>query len=288
MKALRRIGKSSESNLIEKQCFREIVSVENFQYILRRERDRADRANSVFSLVALDLHHPPDKHSKSCLIGAIRNHMRISDSVGWLNPASIGILLVDTPCTGGHSFLDRLLIAIPDMSPVIRECHVYTYPPDATIQEGEQIHYSQLQSFPARASLSPFERTSAGDITQQDGDRASDRALNELFAHRPTLWRRLAESILAALILMLISPLMIAIMISIKINSPGPALYRQTRVGHKGRPFQCYKFRSMELNVDTGIHDDYFQNLIHSDAPMKKLDNKGDPRVFPVGRLLRA
>ena len=49
-----------------------------------------------------------------------------------------------------------------------------------------------------------------------------------------------------------------------------------------------FKFRTMELNVETRSHELYFQQLIKADCPMTKLDVSGDPRIVPGGRILRA
>lgn len=49
-----------------------------------------------------------------------------------------------------------------------------------------------------------------------------------------------------------------------------------------------FKFRTMEVNVETRSHELYFQQLIKADCPMTKLDVSGDPRIVPGGRMLRA
>ena len=62
--------------------------------------------------------------------------------------------------------------------------------------------------------------------------------------------------------LLLFSPLMLATAIAIKITSPGPIIFKQSRFGMKGTRFQFYKFRSMYWNVDDKIHREYVTNLI--------------------------
>lgn len=84
------------------------------------------------------------------------------------------------------------------------------------------------------------------------------------------------------------SPIMIGIVALIKIVSPGPVLFKQTRVGLNGKRFQCLKFRTMRPNAATTSHTNHFAELIASDQPMTKLDKKGDPRVIPLGSILRA
>lgn len=78
-----------------------------------------------------------------------------------------------------------------------------------------------------------------------------------------------------ALILFTVSlPVVLLAGLVVKLTSPGPATYTQVRVGRNGRPFQIYKLRSMRHNCEAG-----------SGA---KWATKRDPRVTPVGRILRA
>jgi lipopolysaccharide/colanic/teichoic acid biosynthesis glycosyltransferase len=87
----------------------------------------------------------------------------------------------------------------------------------------------------------------------------------------------------SALLLVLLSPLMAVIAIAVKMASPGPALFSQTRVGKNGRPFWFYKFRTM---ID-GAHlqHDRVLSLNGRDGPALKIAN--DPRMHGVGPFLR-
>jgi lipopolysaccharide/colanic/teichoic acid biosynthesis glycosyltransferase len=82
--------------------------------------------------------------------------------------------------------------------------------------------------------------------------------------------------------------IIIFVSIWIKLVSPGPLLFRQERIGYKGRHFTIFKFRTMAVNVETGSHELHLQHLINSDSPMAKLDASGDPRIIFGGRILRA
>lgn len=86
----------------------------------------------------------------------------------------------------------------------------------------------------------------------------------------------------------LLMPLMMLIALIIRTVSAGPVLFKQERIGYRGGRFLCYKFRTMFVNADTGIHQGHLNQLMNSDAPMMKMDSKGDPRIITFGRLLRA
>jgi exopolysaccharide production protein ExoY len=71
-------------------------------------------------------------------------------------------------------------------------------------------------------------------------------------------------------------------------GSRGPVFFRQRRVGYKGREFGCFKFRTMQVDAETRLHREHFRQLICTEAPMTKLDVRSDPRLVPLGALLRA
>jgi sugar transferase (PEP-CTERM system associated) len=86
-------------------------------------------------------------------------------------------------------------------------------------------------------------------------------------------YQYLMNSLLAGIGLVLASPLMLLTALAVKLTSAGPVLYRQVRVGLNGAPFTLYKFRSMraDAEVDTGA----------------VWASKDDPRVTPVGKIIR-
>jgi putative colanic acid biosynthesis UDP-glucose lipid carrier transferase len=86
------------------------------------------------------------------------------------------------------------------------------------------------------------------------------------------LVKRLEDIVLSTLILILISPLLLAIAIGVKLSSPGPVIFRQRRYGLDGEDIVVYKFRSMRVMEDGGY------------VPQAR---KEDPRVTPFGAFLR-
>jgi lipopolysaccharide/colanic/teichoic acid biosynthesis glycosyltransferase len=100
--------------------------------------------------------------------------------------------------------------------------------------------------------------------------------------------KRLLDVALAGAALVLLSPIWLAIGILIRVTSPGPALYRSTVIGKDGRRFTYYKFRSMVAGDDRH-HKEWLRDFVTRDAPYRDRVYKveADPRVTPVGRVLR-
>jgi exopolysaccharide biosynthesis polyprenyl glycosylphosphotransferase len=83
--------------------------------------------------------------------------------------------------------------------------------------------------------------------------------------------------------LIVLSPLLLLLAIAIKLESPGPVLFKQLRVGKGQKPFYCLKFRSMTADAES--RKDEIAHLNEVDGPVFKIRN--DPRVTRVGRFIR-
>lgn len=101
-------------------------------------------------------------------------------------------------------------------------------------------------------------------------------------------WKRALDVALILAATPLLLPVSLLIAFGIKLVSPGPVLFKQERVGYRGRRFTCFKFRSMVVNADASVHQGHLATLMKSDQPMVKLDAKGDQRVIPGGIWLRS
>ena len=118
-------------------------------------------------------------------------------------------------------------------------------------------------------------------------DRFGDRPLLT-FAASPAdegrlLLKRLFDVVFALLSLVALAIPMLAIVAAVRLTSPGPALFRQTRCGLNGRRFTFYKFRSMVRDAEQRRHE--VSHLNQKDGPAFKAPN--DPRLTPIGRWLR-
>lgn len=98
-----------------------------------------------------------------------------------------------------------------------------------------------------------------------------------------SLLKRCVDIVGALVGIIFSSPIMIATAIAIKLDSPGPVLFKQTRVGQNGRLFKCFKFRSMYIDAEARKAELMAQNEM--DGLMFKM--KDDPRVTKVGKFIR-
>jgi exopolysaccharide biosynthesis polyprenyl glycosylphosphotransferase len=94
---------------------------------------------------------------------------------------------------------------------------------------------------------------------------------------------RLIDIIVSATILIIGFPLWLFLALAIVLSSSGPIIYKQTRIGLKGRAFQIYKFRSMYKDADQRLA--YLLSQNEAEGPLFKIKN--DPRITPIGRFLR-
>ena len=99
--------------------------------------------------------------------------------------------------------------------------------------------------------------------------------------------KRVFDLIISAFLLIVLSPVFLVIILAIKLDSKGKAIYTQTRIGQNGKTFKLYKFRSMIVDADKVLFE-----LLEKNPEMKmeydihkKLKN--DPRVTKVGKIIR-
>lgn len=247
---------------------------EAFLQHVRRERLRADRSGAPLSIVIFSFGDPSENAEQvqaqaqaQALVNFLSAQIRETDILGYAGPDRVGLLLTETDAKGLAANVAKLSEATASMSvSIVGE----TYP--------DRI-FDSLLAEPQDHS----ERTSFFLDASPDGrcyGYSSKRAL---------------DVVGAVIAILTFSPLMLLTALAIKVNSPGPVIFRQYRVGAGGVPFVFFKFRSMTSGADDGIHREYVTRLIsgdHRDAnqggageTLYKL--KSDPRVTWVGKLIR-
>ena len=99
----------------------------------------------------------------------------------------------------------------------------------------------------------------------------------------PVIMKRVLDFMLAAFVLILVSPIMLMAALLIKLTSPGPVFFTQKRIGQNKRQFKIYKFRSMATDAEAKMRQ--LEHLNEVSGPVFKI--KHDPRITPVGRFIR-
>jgi exopolysaccharide biosynthesis polyprenyl glycosylphosphotransferase len=250
----------------------EVLGTQQFMRQLHIEKRRADRVVSPLSLVIVDVDHPGEDVEGVAqeLLALFYRSKRETDILGYLAKDRIGILLPHTDKHGAQSFVNSLLKRAAGYPIRVKFA---TYPDQLLeILAGEAKDTHEIQDtisllFDERADLSPWAAAT----------------------------KRIVDVVGALFGILLFSPVMLAIAVAVKLSSPGPIIFRQTRLGKGAKPFVFYKFRSMYANADDRIHREYVANLIEgnlekinqgdSERPVYKM--MSDPRITKVGHLLR-
>jgi lipopolysaccharide/colanic/teichoic acid biosynthesis glycosyltransferase len=99
--------------------------------------------------------------------------------------------------------------------------------------------------------------------------------------------KRALDIVFSGLVILLTAPVLAAAVVLIRLETPGAAVFRQTRMGRDGRPFQLYKLRGMFIDAEQRFPHLYKYTATHGDASDFYYHAKTDPRITRVGRVLR-
>lgn len=237
-----------------------LCSPRDMKRMLQREQARTDRTGDPFSLVVFSIRHPRrDAATLRRLVRIIRRRIRLTDEAGWFDAGSIGVVLPSTPAQGAWTLADDVCLALPADMP-LPTCQVYVYrTPPAANGDGERA-------------------TPQGDI-----ERNPVIAMEALFVQPIPTWKRTLDIVGALTGLILLSPVLVLAALAVKLTSPGPIFFAQRRSGLGGRPFFCYKFRTMVTDAEQ--QKARLMAMNEQDGPAFKIRN--DPRITRVGRWLR-
>jgi lipopolysaccharide/colanic/teichoic acid biosynthesis glycosyltransferase len=250
---------------------------ELFLGMLCLERKRAERSENKFALVLIDARAAIEANSGTGLVTrivkAVDGARRETDLVGWYRTdAILGVIFTELSDVSESEINQRLRDKISAGLGL-----------ELTKQELELIE----------VSLHVFHDDS--DDPGADGSNPTfypDRH-HENEKRKFSLVVKRAMDILGSLMaLVVLAPVFALIALAVKLNSQGPVLFRQKRIGEFGTPFEFLKFRSMFVSNNPEIHKKYVESFIAGKAdsngagkPVFKITN--DPRITPVGRFLR-
>ena len=229
---------------------------------------------------------------RTLLVGTLPEAVEICKAVA--RTPSAGLVPVGIHLTDGYGAARGLLTPVPvypgnrDILPLVKELRADTIAVcgSASAEPGELRRLAwQLEGTGVDLVVAP-------QLTDIAGPRVHVRPIEGLpllHVEEPTLsgvaWlgKNLMDRIASAVGLLLLAPLFIVVAVAIKISDPGPVFFRQARVGREGRTFRVWKFRTMYTDAEERRAALLDQN--ESDGQLFKI--RKDPRVFPLGRLLR-
>jgi lipopolysaccharide/colanic/teichoic acid biosynthesis glycosyltransferase len=263
---------TADRDMLQEQAFVRMISL---------ERKRSERSRKPFVLMLLDTGHPlaSGKSGKPLekILAALAVATRETDVTGWYkNHFIVGVMFTEI----GSAERDRIVSTmVARVSETLRS-HL-------TAEQFQQLSVS-FHVFPEdwdhEASTRPSDPALYPDLSDRDKTRRGSNALKRVMD--------VAGSLVA---LVGLSPAFLAIAAAVKLTSKGPIFFRQRRIGQYGAPFVFLKFRSMYVNNDSGIHEDYVKKLIAGTAQANPDESDGekiykltsDPRITRVGGFLR-
>jgi lipopolysaccharide/colanic/teichoic acid biosynthesis glycosyltransferase len=234
------------------------------------EKRRTDRSKAPLSMIVFHADSTAQRGMQNIkgLADMLQRSKRETDILGYIGEGRLALLLPDTNGTGVETLIRNLRARAGELEYTTTSS---TYP-DALFDSLLAADTLLTEAFP---------------LLIEDASSASARSEG---------LKRAFDLVGSTLLLLLLSPVMIATAVAIATTSRGPVIFKQIRLGRRGVPFVFYKFRSMLVGADDTIHRDYVASLINGQheqvnqgddaSPHYKI--KSDPRVTGVGSFIRA
>lgn len=149
--------------------------------------------------------------------------------------------------------------------------------------------WDQSSNLPPRLESEPpltepvVEETTPGDSHTKSEATALEIPIREDYGFYLRFGKRFLDILLAGSACVILLPLFILVAVAIRLDTPGPVLYRSTRLGRGGKPFKFFKLRSMIHGAELNRHQ--IAHLNEVSGPVFKIAQ--DPRITRVGRILR-
>ncbi len=250
-----------------------------FNDMLLLERKRTERSRKPFLLMLLDIKKLNNNKEKNNIIKKIINILfpctREIDIKGWFEHDSIiGIIFTEINRAHEISLKDKIyshlckVLNLEEINNIEITC--YLFPSDHDRQKSDDLQ--DIHFYP--------------DISKRN-------CHNKI----PFFFKRTMDILGSIIALFIFSPFFLIISLLIKISSKGPILFRQERVGPCGKNFIFLKFRTMYVDSDPKMHEEYIKQFIREEKsyPVKSVNNihapiykiNDDPRATPFGRILR-
>ncbi len=253
---------------------------ELFLGILCLERKRAERSRKKFPLLLIDAQDAINTNRKSEILAGVVKAAdaarRETDPAGWYKERAIlGIIFTELGAAEDAAAIRRL------QEKVHAALAAQLAPQDLDFV-GVSVHIFGAESDDDHNDISA-DPTFYPDLVHE---RESKRL--------PFLLKRVMDVAGSLAAIVALSPLFLLIAAVIKLSSEGPVLFKQERLGQFGKPFTCFKFRSMKANNNHQIHQEFITKVIKGTYNVGQAQEGAciykmtcDPRVTPIGQFLR-
>jgi lipopolysaccharide/colanic/teichoic acid biosynthesis glycosyltransferase len=259
---------------------RTALDEELFLKMIAIERKRTERSKSPFVLMLLEVanNQNSEKTRKAleCIVKALLVACRDTDLVGWYkNRKVVGTMFTGLVVSDKNSILSAILTRV---SSTLRD--------ELTFEQFSQISIT-FHLFP-------------DDWENDKPGRPSNSALYPDLENHDTsrkgllVVKRALDIVACSMLLLALAPVLLIVALAVRLSSKGPILFRQQRVGQFGQNFTFLKFRSMYVNNDHKVHQEFVTKLIAEESKSgEKREGKGvykltnDKRITKIGGFLR-
>jgi len=241
----------------------------HFLNVLRMEKRRSDRSKSPLSIILFSMGYNPEGEEINLnkFFRYIHQVTRETDIKGLIGEGVVGLILPDTDRNGTQTCI-RKIIQGNGYFPYSIVSATY---PDNLFQKLLSEAENQPDLFPLNL----------------------DQVI--MYTGVQIFLKRVIDVVGSIVGLVLFAPLILLISLAVKMDSSGPVIFRQARLGKAGAKFDFLKFRSMYANSNDQIHRDYVSNLIkgnlekinQGDEKKPVFKMKTDHRITKVGKFIR-
>ena len=250
-----------------------------FQALLTHERRRAERSRKPFVLMLLEPNGVYKNGDGGNLVERlatiVSDATRETDITGWYEDGRILAVIFTEINLGGSTPITELLhskvvkVLQESLGPKLASNLVVT-----------------LHIFPESWDKDHPDRVADIRLYPDLSEKAKKRL--------PRIVKRGIDIAGSSLLLFILSPVLAAIAVAIKLTSKGPVIFKQERLGQFGKKFECLKFRTMYRDNDPRIHREFVRSFIAGAKMVEKGEGEpvvykitNDPRITPIGRFLR-
>jgi lipopolysaccharide/colanic/teichoic acid biosynthesis glycosyltransferase len=232
-----------------------------FRSVLTRERKRTDRSARPFVLLLASVSDGPGMRSSPlwhAIIETLGSTKDDTDVLGWFRRRRTIGMIVSEICTSDVTEASTAL--------------------EARVRRrlARRLDAESMARISIRLHVPP----------EPSGDDAARATISDAI-------KRGVDVVSSLTLLVALAPLFLLITALVKFRSPGPVFFKQVRIGYMNEPFTMLKFRTMYVNADHKLHQDFVCSFITANGAGHRPPTNGffkltdDPRVTPIGRLLR-